>query len=143
MWTDEELANFSKAEMLEVHVRKKLAQNLAVAANRCKEADIPFDVTVDDLMPPPLNCPVFGFKLDWYKDGRGAADDSPSIDRLIPDMGYVAGNVTIISNKANRIKNDSNLKELLQVATWVEARLNEKARADKPEPSQIRSPSYG
>jgi hypothetical protein len=143
MWSEEELADFSKAEMLEAHVRKKLAQNLAVAANRCKEANIPFDITVDDLMPPPLKCPVFGFKLDWYKDGRGAADDSPSLDRLIPEEGYTAGNVQIISNKANRIKNDSNLKELLQVATWVEVRLNEKARATKPEPPQITSLSYG
>jgi hypothetical protein len=143
MWSEEELADFSKAEMLEAHVRKKLAQNLAVAANRCKEAGIPFDITVEDLMPAPLHCPVFGYRLDWYKDGRGAADDSPSIDRLIPEDGYTAGNVQIISNKANRIKNDSNLEELRKVAEWVEKRITEKARANKPEPPQITSLSYG
>lgn len=129
MWSDSELVDFSKAEMLEVHVRKKLANNLAVAANKCREQGIPFDITADDLMPAPLKCPVFGFKLDWYKDGRGGADDSPSIDRLIPEEGYVPGNVTLISLKANRIKNDSDLSELRMVADWVEAQITEKARA--------------
>ncbi len=129
MWSDSELVDFSKAEMLEAHVRKKLANNLAVAANKCREQGLPFNITADDLMPAPLKCPVFGFKLDWYKDGRGGADDSPSIDRLIPEKGYVPGNVTLISLKANRIKNDSDLSELRMVADWVEAQITEKARA--------------
>jgi hypothetical protein len=129
MWSDSELVDFSKAEMLEAHVRKKLANNLAVAANKCREQGLPFNITADDLMPAPLKCPVFGFKLDWYKDGRGGADDSPSIDRLIPEEGYVPGNVTLISLKANRIKNDSDLSELRMVADWVEAQITEKARA--------------
>ena len=129
MWSDAELSDFSKAEMLEAHVRKKLANNLAVAANKCRDQGIPFNITADDLMPAPLKCPVFGFKLDWYKDGRGGADDSPSIDRLIPEEGYVPGNVTLISLKANRIKNDSDLSELRMVADWVEAQITEKARA--------------
>ena len=129
MWSDAELSDYSKAEMLEAHVRKKLANNLAVAANKCREQGIPFDITADDLMPAPLKCPVFGFKLDWYKDGRGGADDSPSIDRLIPEEGYVPGNVKLISLKANRIKNDSDLSELRMVADWVEAQITEKARA--------------
>jgi hypothetical protein len=129
MWNEEDLAEYSKAEMLEAHVRKKLAQNLYVAGNKCRENNIPFEISVDDLMPAPLHCPVLGTKLDWYKDGRGASDESPSIDRLIPELGYVAGNVMIISTRANRIKNDSNLEELVKVATWVESRLTEKARA--------------
>ena len=129
MWSDAELADYSKAEMLEAHVRKKLANNLAVAANKCREQGLPFNITADDLMPAPLKCPVFGFKLNWYKDGRGGADDSPSIDRLIPEEGYVPGNVTLISLKANRIKNDSDLSELRMVADWVEAQITEKARA--------------
>ena len=129
MWSDAELADYSKAEMLEAHVRKKLANNLAVAANKCRDQGIPFNITADDLMPAPLKCPVFGFKLDWYKDGRGGADDSPSIDRLIPEEGYVPGNVKLISLKANRIKNDSDLSELRMVADWVKAQITEKARA--------------
>jgi len=129
MWSEEELADFSKAEMLEAHVRKKLSSNLYVAANKCRDNGIPFEVTVEDLMPVPLTCPVLGIKLDWYKDGRGGADESPSIDRLEPDVGYVPGNVSVISQRANRIKNDSDLSELLLVAAWVQAQTTEKARA--------------
>ena len=129
MWSEEELSDFSKSEMLEAHVRKKLANNLYVAANKCRDNGIPFEVTVEDLMPAPLKCPVLGITLDWYKDGRGGADESPSIDRLEPELGYVPGNVSIISYRANRIKNDSDLSELLLVATWVQTQITEKARA--------------
>lgn len=129
MWSEEELADYSKADMLEVHVRKKLANNLAVAANKCKEQGIPFDLTVDDLMPAPLQCPVLDIKFDWYKDGRGASDESPSIDRLVPELGYVPGNVAVISYRANRIKSDGNLDEIVRVARWLKTQIQEKARA--------------
>lgn len=39
-------------------------------------------------------------------------EDSPSIDKVIPELGYVRGNVWVISNKANRIKNNATLEEL-------------------------------
>lgn len=73
------------------------------------------------------------FKWDWqegrcfYTDallsremGRGKAmDDSWSIDRVVPEKGYVFTNVVICSNKANRIKNDMTIEEMkLWMPVW-------------------------
>ena len=40
------------------------------------------------------------------------AIDSYSLDKIIPELGYVKGNVWIISNKANAIKSNASLEEL-------------------------------
>lgn len=68
-------------------------------------------------MVPPC-CPVLGIPLVRRK-GRGVADHSPTLDRLIPAKGYVRGNVMVISMRANRIKSDATLEELERVAAWL------------------------
>lgn len=40
------------------------------------------------------------------------SNNSPTIDRINPKLGYIKGNVWVISNKANRFKNDATLEEL-------------------------------
>jgi hypothetical protein len=37
---------------------------------------------------------------------------SPSLDRIIPDRGYVPGNVRVVSDRANRLKGKRSLSEL-------------------------------
>lgn len=82
------------------------------AKRRARELDLPFNLTINDLVIPEF-CPVLGIPL--YVGNKKSTDNSPSIDRLIPKLGYVAGNVIIVSFKANRIKTDATLKELEQV----------------------------
>lgn len=36
----------------------------------------------------------------------------PSLDKIIPKLGYVKGNVWVVSNKANRIKSNATIEEL-------------------------------
>jgi hypothetical protein len=73
-----------------------------------------FDLEISDIVIPKF-CPVFGVELIY-----GDTDWTPSIDRLIPAKGYVKDNIRIISNKANRLKNDSTLEELLQIIAYLE-----------------------
>ena len=47
---------------------------------------------------------------------RGASDNSPTLDKIIPEMDYVRGNIAVMSSRANRIKNDASLAELAAVA---------------------------
>ena len=42
----------------------------------------------------------------------GCTDTRPELDRIIPEKGYVKGNVAWISGKANRIKSDYTKQEL-------------------------------
>jgi hypothetical protein len=41
---------------------------------------------------------------------------SPSLDRIIPERGYVPGNIRVISDRANRLKGGRNLNELRRLA---------------------------
>lgn len=50
-------------------------------------------------------------------------DNSPSLDKLIPDLGYVKGNVAVISWRANRFKSDGTLEEIRMIADWMESQL--------------------
>lgn len=89
---------------------------------RAEKAGVPFNLTAATLPPVPLLCPALGLTL---KSTFGCASDgSPSLDRLIPELGYVVGNVAWISFKANRIKNDSTLEELENVARWTRESLS-------------------
>lgn len=80
---------------------------------------LPYDLSRDILEQLAIDtCPVLGIPL-CYTHAQ-IQDDSPSVDRFYPARGYVQGNVFIISAKANRIKNDASLEELLRVAEWMQ-----------------------
>lgn len=44
---------------------------------------------------------------------------SRSLDRIIPELGYVPGNVQVISQLANAMKWDSTREERIAFANWV------------------------
>ena len=86
-------------------------------------ADIPFYLTVESLTWPEF-CPVLGIKLDYFRKGRGKQTDySPSFDRIDPNQGYTPENTRIISNRANRIKNDGTAEEHRKIAAYMEGGL--------------------
>jgi len=76
---------------------------------RSKRLNIPFNIEVEDIVIPD-KCPIFGIPL--YKVGKKPTDNSPSVDRIIPELGYVKGNILVMSMKANRLKNNATLEEL-------------------------------
>ena len=131
MWTETDLEHISKVELFEAYAKRRILDSLRAAKCRCQATGVEFDLSVEDLMPLPLKCPVLGIKLDWFVDGRGGSDFSPSIDRLDPNQGYVPGNVEIISNRANRIKNDARLEEVKKLVLWMEQRKGIKKGAEK------------
>lgn len=110
---------------------------LANAKARAKNAGVPFSLTLEDIHIPE-KCPVFGTPLKPNKGKLGP--DSPSIDRLIPELGYVPGNVKVISYRANRIKQDASLEELETLVEWVKDSLD--AGGHKNDPGTLTLPTY-
>ena len=51
------------------------------------------------------------------QDCKGAAGEvSPSLDRLLPHLGYVKGNIIVISHRANaNAKNCASVDELMLI----------------------------
>ena len=84
---------------------------------RAKINNLPFNIELADIVIPEF-CPVFGIKLERAR-GKTAKPNSPSIDKIIPELGYVKGNVQIISYKANCMKSNATREELLKFAKWI------------------------
>ena len=62
---------------------------------------------------------MFGEPLLFIGGGQ-MTPYSPSIDRINPSLGYIKGNVIIISMKANSIKNCYTSEDIRKVADWLE-----------------------
>lgn len=93
---------------------------LLKARERAKRLGVPFTITTDDFEIPSV-CPLLGVEMSPGVARCG--DYSPTLDRIVPDKGYVPGNVWVISLKANRIKNNATPEELMLVATKVHERI--------------------
>ena len=87
------------------------------AKKRAKKFGLDFNIEVQDCEAPEY-CPVLGIRL--VSTNSGPSDNSPTLDRINPAKGYVKGNVVVISNRANRIKNDATVEEMRRVADWFE-----------------------
>lgn len=83
-----------------------------------KRRNLPFNITSSDITIPDV-CPVLGIKLEVGKIRGQATDCSPSIDRVIPELGYVKGNVEIISKRANTIKSFGTIEEHQKIIDYM------------------------
>lgn len=78
---------------------------------RAKQKGIVFTLNIKDIPIIPKFCPILNLKIK-SNNVNSPLDSSPSLDRINPKLGYIKGNVRIISNRANRIKSDATLEEL-------------------------------
>jgi hypothetical protein len=98
--------------------REPIAYLLTKLRYRAKRDGIPFDLEPSDFVLP-THCPVLGIPITFpappYSPGL------PTFDRSIPKLGYVKGNVTIISWRANTLKSDCiDAAELRKVADYID-----------------------
>jgi hypothetical protein len=99
--------------------RSRITHRESLMLSRCKyrahQRGIPFNLTKDDIVIPKT-CPVLGIELRQLsmedEPQKGYHTNAPSLDRIIPELGYVKGNVRVISARANLLKNDATISEL-------------------------------
>jgi hypothetical protein len=105
-------ANFYTREEKACFFKAKLERVAANAKQRQKD----FNLKLKDLQLPD-KCPVLGITLDygWPVTNIEAV---PSIDRVNNNLGYVPGNVIVISNRANKLKSDATKEEILKAAQF-------------------------
>jgi hypothetical protein len=108
------MVNTKSALLGLTHTKKRMLKD---AKYRAAKRNIPFNLTIDDI-DVPLRCPVLGFVLR-----RRNPERAPSLDRIIPDLGYVRGNVIVVSALANRIKSDAAINQIRLVADFYETLL--------------------
>lgn len=84
------------------------------AKQSAKKRGLAFDLELSDIVIPEV-CPALGIPL--FKNGaRGP--NTPSLDRIVPSLGYTKGNVVVVSLLANRIKTDATTEQILAVGAF-------------------------
>lgn len=88
---------------------------------RARDKGLPFDLTEEHLREVWTGvCPVFNTPLDIQ-----APKNSPyhaELDKVIPEFGYIKGNVAWLSQRANRIKDDAKLEDLERLVKWLKSK---------------------
>lgn len=82
------------------------------AKSRAKVRGLSFNLELKDIVIPET-CPYLGIPLQCGLSKP--SDASPSIDRINNRVGYVRGNIEIISKRANTLKSDAKAYELLLI----------------------------
>lgn len=88
------------------------------AKRRAKEFGLVFELDWK-LLKTPDKCPVLGIPL--CRGTKTSSEFSPSLDRLVPELGYTQDNVRIISSKANRIKSNSTVSDLEKIIHYMKS----------------------
>lgn len=94
------------------------------AKKRAKEKQINFNITKEDIIIPEF-CPYLGVKLEDSSNRYLDRSNVASLDRIIPELGYVKGNIEVISNLANTMKSNASKEQLIQFALKVLEKFND------------------
>lgn len=87
-----------------------LAKSRAIANN------LPFNIEYTDIIIPEI-CPVLGIRL-FRSEGKPSAN-SPTLDKIIPELGYIKGNIKVISRRANELKNNMTVETMENLLNWL------------------------
>lgn len=88
---------------------------------RAKTDGIFFDLEFEDIIIPDF-CLILGIPLFRTKGKK--TDNTPSLDRINPNLGYIKGNIQVLSFRANRIKCNASPEELVLMGLWGQAQLD-------------------
>ncbi len=111
------------------HSRKRVSNPeiylLHGAKQRSRVLKCPFNLTAADILavwPVDNRCPVFPeLELQVGRGIGGPKLNSPTLDKIRPALGYVVGNIAVISWRANHLKGgETDPAAFRAVADWLE-----------------------
>jgi len=82
------------------------------AKGNAKSRGLEFAIDEEDIIVPEV-CPVFSTEFVY------GTEYAASIDRIDNSMGYIPGNIQVISRKANTMKANATKEELERFAKWL------------------------
>ena len=92
---------------MKLHPEKYMLIN---AQKRARNKNLEFTIKLTDINIPQF-CPWLGCELT--PSGGGKSTYSPSLDRIDNSKGYTPDNIEVISTRANILKSDATLNELI------------------------------
>jgi len=123
--TGKQCKSCKRARMLERKLERKaedplefsIKEKMQSAKRRAKRDGYPFSITVKDIKLNKI-CPILGIEIDYLQQ-NAKAHNSASLDKKVPELGYVPGNVEIISYRANYIKGNITKDEILKILEYI------------------------
>lgn len=113
-----EVATLLKTNFRHGKSRKTEGFLLYQAKYRARKNKLPCNIDITDIQIP-ITCPLLGITLFCGKGEGGFVPNSPTLDKIIPKLGYVKGNTRVISHRANQLKHDASLEEMkMLVENW-------------------------
>lgn len=79
------------------------------ARSRAKKRGLEFNIELSDIVIPD-KCPIL--EVPFIYGTKGDYSYTPSLDRIDNSKGYIKGNIMVISQKANSMKNSATWDEL-------------------------------
>ena len=102
-------------------IKNPVRDMLRQAKVRAKQKGMEFSVSVEDIEKSAV-CPLLGIELKY--DNKGTyKPNSATLDRIDNSRGYVKGNVWIVSYRANSIKTDASVGELIALTKNLSKRI--------------------
>ena len=87
---------------------------------RAKQNDIHFDLDEEYLISIWTGrCAIMGSELCAPYSTKHQDPNKATVDRIIPSLGYIRGNVQWVSNRANIIKSFGTLEEHIAVVDYI------------------------
>ena len=114
--------------------RRKITKMRALALRRAEEKSIRFELSaedIEDVWPKDNYCPALRIPLKIRPRDKNDPNfskttlNSPTLDRIIPELGYIVGNVVVVSMKANMIMSSAKPSEVIKVGRWFDEKYYE------------------
>lgn len=88
------------------------------ARQRALNNDLIFTITREDIKVP-CNCPICDVKMKPSNKGGGSSI-SPTLDKVIPEKGYVKGNIAVICKLCNSTKGSGSAEIHRKIADYID-----------------------
>ena len=99
-----------------------------MAKNRAKEKNLPFDIDADYVFQLYNKqnglCAISNLEFNLAKPDKAGHTrfDAPSLDRIIPELGYTKGNVRLVIYQVNCALSNFGLDTFLYVINKIQER---------------------
>lgn len=99
-----------------------LARHTKMKAS-CKQRNIPYNLDEEYLEQIWTEyCPISGIKLEWPTSSENRSSENVAeLDRFIPELGYIKGNVSWVSRRMNNLKSNASVDELEKILNWMKS----------------------
>lgn len=114
------IAGVLPQELYGYKTRRENIENyiIQVAKQSAKKRGLDFNLEVSDIVIPEV-CPIFNTP---FESRGGRNPQAPSIDRINSTIGYVKGNIQIISWRANFLKSNGTPEEFKLLSEYLNAK---------------------